>query len=204
MVVEACACGGGDVDAHVDVRGAAFDRVGRVVDGDAGVLAALVPADHQQLLGDEGGGQAVFIAARERSAIAGGVHHDDVGMFLAQPEEKLLQQLLVPAHGDARAQQRVDVIAFDVFRADAVDAPAPIEYAYTVLHEVDRGSDVGGDPGIGITFDDDLEATAGFVQPAEKTSVAAVVPACCENAGDGCAVVVRFVCIARVDAGAWW
>ncbi|MNP28065.1 hypothetical protein D3C76_1210130 [compost metagenome] len=59
------ACGGGDVDAHVDVRGTALDRIGRVVDGDPGALAALMPADHQQLFGDEGGGQAVFVAARE-------------------------------------------------------------------------------------------------------------------------------------------
>ncbi|MNG01967.1 hypothetical protein D3C84_849690 [compost metagenome] len=59
------ASGGGDVDAHVDVRGAALGHIGRVVDGDVGMLAALVPADHQQLFGDEGGGQAVFVAARE-------------------------------------------------------------------------------------------------------------------------------------------
>ena len=122
-------------------------------------------------------------------------------MFLAQPQEELLQQFFVAAHGDAGAHQRIDLVAFDVARANAVDAPAPVEDAYAVFHQVHRGGDVGGDAGVRVALDDDFEALAGFVQAAQEAGVAALVPVRGENPGHGAAVVVGLVGITRIDAG---
>ena len=161
-----------------------------------------MPADHQQLLGDEGGGQAVLVPTGEGRTVASGVDHQHVRVFLAQPQEELLQQFFVAAHGDAGAHQRIDLVAFDVARANAVDAPAPVEDAYAVFHQVHRCGDVGGDAGVRVALDDDFEALAGLVQPAQETGVAALVPVRGENPGHGAAVVVRLVGITRIDAGA--
>ncbi len=123
-------------------------------------------------------------------------------MFTAQPEEELFQQLLVAAHGNSGAQQRIHWLAFHIHRADAMDAPAPVEDARAVLDQIHRGCDVGGDAGIRIALDDHLEARPGAVQRTEKALVAGIAGVGGENAGDAAAVIVRPVGVAGVEAGA--
>ena len=119
-----------------------------MLDRDVAIKVALVATDHQQLLGDERRRQAVIIAARARRAVAGGIDDHHIRMLAAQPEKELLEQLFVAAHGDAGAQQGVHRLAMHVDRADAMDTPAPVEDARTVLDQVHRGRDIRCDAGV--------------------------------------------------------
>src|SRR5690606_27263502 len=139
---------------------------------------------YQQLVGDERGGQAVVVLAGARRAVTGRIHHQHVGVLAAQPEKELLEQFFVAAHGDAGADKRVDLLAFDVACADAVDAPAPVQYPRAILDEVYRGGDVGGDAGVGVALDDHLEAAPGIFQGAEKTAVFGVFVTGRKDGGD--------------------
>ncbi len=192
----------GDIHAHVDIGGFALAYVVRVLHRDLFPVVALMAADHQQLLGDERGGQSIVVTPGVGRAIAGGVDHQHVGMFAAQPEEEFLQQLLVAAHGNSRAQQRIHRLAFHIHRANAVDAPTPVEDARAVLHQIHRGRDVGRDAGVRVALDDHLEARPGTVQCTEKSLVAGIAGVGGEDAGDAAAVIVRPVCVAGVEAGA--
>src|SRR5690606_28544420 len=115
---------------------------------------------------------------------------------------ELLQQLLVAAHGQSRADQRVDLVALDVLRPDPVDAPAPVEHPRAVLDQVDRGGDVGGDAGVGVALDYHLEARPGAVQRLQEAAVAAAPVMRGEDAGHRAAVVVRALGVAGIQAGA--
>src|SRR5690554_5836275 len=109
-------------------------------------------------------------------------------MLAAQPQEELLQQLFIATHGDPGADQRVNRVAIDIDGAGAVDTPAPVQYPGAVLDQIDRGGDVGSDPGIRAAIDNHIEARPDLVQRSQKTTVATVVPGCGEDTGNRGAV----------------
>src|SRR5690606_3519612 len=101
------------------------------------------------------------------------------------------KQFFITTHGDARSHQGVHRVPCHIHGADAMQAPAPVDDAGTVLHQVDRSSDVGGDATVGAAVDDHIEPRPGTVQGPEKAASAAVFPVSGKDAGDRGAVPGR-------------